>query len=216
MLNSVNLIGRLTADPELKQTQSGVPYTTFVLACERDIADKQSGERQTDFPSLIAWRGTAEFICKYFTKGRMMAVSGRLETSNYTDKDGNNRYKTQILVSDAYFAGDKPQNGANAPQTQQAPQGGYDYSQGQQAPAYPQGQQKQGYQGQQKQSYMQGQQSQGYVQAQQPAYPQGYGYPQGQQAAPQVQAPVQNGNQRNQQQAQRQGGFVYTPGNTPF
>lgn len=195
MLNSVNLLGRLTADPELKQTQSGVSYTTFVLACDRDIADKQSGERQTDFPALIAWRGTAEFICKYFTKGRLMAVSGRLETSNYTDKDGNNRNKTQILVADAYFAGDKP-NGANASQNQQAPQGGFDYSQGQPAPAYPQGQQKRG--------YVQGQPNQG------------YGYPQGQQTAPQAQAPVQNGNQRNQQPAQRQGGIVYNPGNTPF
>lgn len=133
MLNNVTFMGRFTANPELKTTQSGVSYTSFTLACDRDIPDKQTNERQADFVEFTAWRQTAEFICRNFTKGRMVVIHGRLESSNYTDKDGNNRKTVRIRVENAYFAGDKPQQNdgavsaprsAQAPQ-QQAPNGGY-------------------------------------------------------------------------------------------
>lgn len=104
MLNNVILMGRLTAVPELKHTQSDVAVTSFSLAVERNFTDKQSGQRQTDFIDITAWRQTAEFICKYFGKGQLVAVQGSLQTRNYEDKDGNKRKAVEVLCEHAYFA----------------------------------------------------------------------------------------------------------------
>ena len=105
MLNLVELQGRLTANPELKTTPSGVKVTSFSLAVERNY---QSGEeRQTDFINIVAWRGTAEFICRYFPKGKMMLVVGSLQVRNYTANDGTKRYVTEVVANEVYFAGDK-------------------------------------------------------------------------------------------------------------
>lgn len=90
MLNKIVLMGRLTRDPELRQTQSGNSVVSFTLACDRDFA-AQGAEKETDFVDIVAWRGTAEFVSKYFSKGRMAVVSGRLQIRNWEDKDGNKR-----------------------------------------------------------------------------------------------------------------------------
>lgn len=104
MLNRVILMGRLTADPELRQTQSGLSVLSFSIAVERDFTPKGE-EKQVDFINLVAWRHTAEFISKYFTKGKMIAVDGRLQVRNYTDSNGNNRTIAEVLIDKAYFAG---------------------------------------------------------------------------------------------------------------
>lgn len=104
MLNRVILMGRLTADPELRQTQSGLSVLSFSIAVERDFANKGE-EKQVDFINLVAWRQTAEFISKYFSKGKMIAVDGRLQVRNYTDSNGNNRTTSEVLIDKAYFAG---------------------------------------------------------------------------------------------------------------
>lgn len=105
MINNVVLMGRLTANPEMRSTQSGVSCARFTLAIERDY--KSGDERQTDFIPCVAWRQTAEFICKYFAKGRMIAVIGAVESNKYTDKDGNNRTAYDVLVTRASFCGEK-------------------------------------------------------------------------------------------------------------
>ena len=89
MLNHITLMGRLTRDPELRYTQSGTPVASFSLAVERDFGSRDGGERQTDFIDIVAWRQTGEFVSKYFSKGRMAIVSGRLQMRDWTDKDGN-------------------------------------------------------------------------------------------------------------------------------
>ena len=104
MLNKIIVMGRLTADPILKTTPSGTPVTSFTIACDRDFKNG-NGEKETDFIEVVAWRNTAEYICKFFTKGRMAVVSGRLQIRNYTDKDGNKR-KAAEIVSDAVYFGD--------------------------------------------------------------------------------------------------------------
>lgn len=104
-------MGRLTADPELRSTQTGVAVTTVTLACERDIKG-QDGTRKTDFLDVTAWRGTAEFLCRYFRKGRMAAVSGRLQTREWTDKEGNRRRGVEIVADTIYFA-DSRRDGDN-------------------------------------------------------------------------------------------------------
>ena len=91
MLNHITIMGRLTRDPEMRTTQSGVTVASFTLAVDRDFGGKDGGEKQTDFIDCTAWRHTAEFISKYFSKGRMAVVSGRLQIDNYTDNDGNKR-----------------------------------------------------------------------------------------------------------------------------
>lgn len=106
MLNISAIQGRLTADPELKTTQSGVSVTSFTLAVERNYAP-QGQERQTDFINVVAWRGTAEFVCKYFCKGDMMAVSGAIQTRNYEDRQGNKRTAFEIVAGDVNFCGSK-------------------------------------------------------------------------------------------------------------
>ena len=105
MLNVVALLGRLTADPELRRTPSGVSVTTFTVAVNRSYV-KQGGERQTDFIDVVAWRNTAEFISKYFRKGQMIAVQGSIQTRSYQDKNGNKRRAVEVHVDKADFCGD--------------------------------------------------------------------------------------------------------------
>ena len=106
-LNHITIMGRLTADPQLRRTGSGVAVASFTIAVDRDIADKQSGEKKTDFIDCVAWRQTGEFISKYFTKGRMIVVDGRLEMRDWTDKDGNKRRSAEVIVANAYFGDSK-------------------------------------------------------------------------------------------------------------
>ena len=103
MLNHITLMGRMVRDPELRSTQSGTPVCSFTLACDRDFKTKDSGEKETDFIDCVAWRSTAEFVSKYFTKGRMMAVTGRLQIRDWVDKEKNKRRSAEILVDNAYF-----------------------------------------------------------------------------------------------------------------
>ena len=114
MLNKIFIMGRLTRDPELRRTQSGTPVTSFSLAVDRDYKS-QSGEKETDFIDVVAWRSTAEFVSKYFTKGRMAVVSGRLQIRQWTDKDGNNRRSAEIVADNVYFGDSKrDSDGASA------------------------------------------------------------------------------------------------------
>lgn len=103
MLNKITLMGRLTRDPELRRTDSGVSVTSFTLAVDRDFTSKTTGEKETDFIDCVAWRGTAEFISRYFEKGKMAVVSGNLQIRNWTDKEGNKRKNAEVIVSDIYF-----------------------------------------------------------------------------------------------------------------
>lgn len=105
-MNKVILMGRLTADPELKTTPSGISVTSFSLAIDRKYA-KQGEERKTDFINIVAWRQRAEFICKYFSKGQLIALDGSIETRSYVDKNGNNRTAFEVVAENVYFTGDK-------------------------------------------------------------------------------------------------------------
>lgn len=107
-LNKIVIMGRLCADPELRRTNSGTPVTTFTLAVDRDFKG-QSGEKETDFIDCNAWRNTAEFVSKYFSKGRMAVVEGRLQIRNWKDKDGNNRKNAEVVAENVYFADSKTQ-----------------------------------------------------------------------------------------------------------
>ena len=106
MLNHIVLMGRLCADPELRRTNSGTPVTSFTLAVDRDFKS-QNGEKEADFVPVIAWRNTAEFVSKYFTKGRMAVVDGRLQMRNWTDKDGNKRTTAEVVAENVYFGDTK-------------------------------------------------------------------------------------------------------------
>ena len=110
MLNHIVIMGRLTRDPELRRTGTGVAVASFRVAVDRDFAPKDGGERKADFIDCVAWRQTGEFISKYFTKGRMIVVEGRLEMRDWTDKDGNKRTSAEINVANAYF-GDSRRDG---------------------------------------------------------------------------------------------------------
>ena len=112
MLNHITLMGRLVRDPELRRTGSGVAVASFRIAVDRDFAPKDGGERKADFIDCVAWRQTGEFISKYFTKGRMIVVDGRLEMRDWTDKDGNKRTSAEVVVDNAYF-GDSKRDGDN-------------------------------------------------------------------------------------------------------
>lgn len=103
MLNAVCLMGRLTRDPELRTTASGVSVTSFTLAVDRAYV-KQGEDRQADFIDVVAWRGTADFVCKYFRKGQLIAVQGSIQTRAYTDKDGNKRKAVEVVASNVHFA----------------------------------------------------------------------------------------------------------------
>ena len=110
MLNHIVIMGRLTRDPELRRTGSGVAVASFRVAVDRDFAPKDGGERKADFIDCVAWRQTGEFISKYFAKGRMIIVDGRLEMRDWTDKEGNKRTSAEIVVANAYF-GDSKRDG---------------------------------------------------------------------------------------------------------
>ena len=112
MLNYFVCMGRLTAKPELKTTQSGTSVTSFTIAVDRDYKS-QSGEKVTDFLNCVAWKQTAEHIAKWFDKGSMICVEGSVNVRQYKDKDGNNRYVTEIVVSRAHFTGEKRDNSIN-------------------------------------------------------------------------------------------------------
>ena len=103
MLNHITIMGRLTRDPELRTTQSGVSVASFTLAVDRDFGGRDGGERQTDFIDCVAWRQTGEFISKYFTKGRMAVVSGRLQSRKWETKEGEKRTSWEVVVDNAYF-----------------------------------------------------------------------------------------------------------------
>lgn len=115
MLNHITLAGRLTADPELRRTQSGIAVASFNLAVDQDYK-AQNGERGVDFIPIVAWRGTAEFAEKYFEKGQMAIVSGRLTSRRYEDKNGNKRTAYEVVASNIYFAGSKKSETDSAPQ----------------------------------------------------------------------------------------------------
>jgi single-strand DNA-binding protein len=113
-MNQIVLMGRLTRDPELRHTQSGTPVASFTLAVDRGFTSKDSGERQTDFIDIVAWRGTAEFVSKYFVKGQMAAVTGRLQIRDWTDKDGNKRRSAEVISDNIYFTESKRSRDAAA------------------------------------------------------------------------------------------------------
>lgn len=129
MLNHIVIMGRLTRDPDLRYTQSQLPVVSFTLAVDRDFSGKDGGEKQTDFIDCVAWRSTAEFVNKYFTKGSMAAVSGRLQLRDWTDREGSKRRSAEVIVDNIYFGGSKKDNSAAS---QSAPQ------QSHSAPAYEQ------------------------------------------------------------------------------
>ena len=118
-LNIIVLQGRLVRDPEMRTTQSGVAVASFTLAVDRDFGGRDGGEKQTDFIDCTAWRHTAEFVSKYFSKGRMAVVSGRLQIDNYTDNDGNKRKAAKVIADNIYF-GDSKKDGATGGQSDEA------------------------------------------------------------------------------------------------
>ena len=107
MLNRIIIMGRLVRDPELRNTQSGIAVTSFTLAVDRDFKSRDSGEKSTDFIDVVAWRQTAEFVCKYFTKGRMAVAEGRLQIREWKDRDGNNRRSAEVVADNVYFGDSK-------------------------------------------------------------------------------------------------------------
>ena len=115
MLNRIIVMGRLTADPELRRTGTGIAVTSFTVAVDRDYSGKDGGEKETDFIDCVAWRNTGEFVEKYFTKGRMAVVSGRLQVRSYTDKDGNKRRTAEIIADSVYFGDSKNSNAGGIP-----------------------------------------------------------------------------------------------------
>ena len=176
MFNRIILMGRLTKDPELKTTQSGVTMCRFSIAVDRAYSKGQ--EKQTDFFDITAWRQTAEFVAKYFSKGRVILVEGKLQNNNYTDQNGVKQYRNAIIADNVAFCGDKSggqQNGQQAPPAQQP------------------------YQNQYQQGYAQ---NQGYQQPYQnyapPQYQQGYSQPQQNYNAPAQNQPLQGYRQNNQ------------------
>ena len=112
MLNHITIMGRLTRDPELRRTGSGIAVASFSVAVDRDFGKNENGEKETDFIDCVAWRNTAEFISKYATKGRMVVVSGRLQIRSWTDKDGNKRRTAEVVADNVYF-GDSRREGDN-------------------------------------------------------------------------------------------------------
>ena len=107
MLNHITVMGRLVRDPELRRTQSGLPVCSFSIACQRDFKSAD-GEKATDFIDIVAWRSTAEFVSKYFTKGRMAVVDGRLQLRDWTDRDGNKRRSAEVLADSVHFGDSRP------------------------------------------------------------------------------------------------------------
>lgn len=121
MLNRIVIMGRLTRDPELRRTGSGTPVTSFSLAVDRDFKS-QDGQRETDFIDVVAWRGTAEFVSKYFTKGRMAVVEGRLQIRDWTDNNGGKRRSAEVVADNVYFGDSKrDSDSSNTSRGYQAP-----------------------------------------------------------------------------------------------
>lgn len=108
MLNKIFLQGRLVNDPELRHTPSGVAVASFRIAVDRDFKDKGTGEKQADFINIVAWRQTGEFVSKFFTKGRMAVIEGRLQMRDYTDKEGSKRTAAEVVADNVYFGDSKP------------------------------------------------------------------------------------------------------------
>ncbi len=123
MLNHIVLMGRLARDPELRRTQSGIAVTSFRIAVDRDYSSRDGNERQTDWIDIVTWRGTAEFVSKYFTKGSMIVVSGRLQTREWTDRDGGKRTSVEVVADNVYFGESKRSRDG-------APSGGGNYASG--------------------------------------------------------------------------------------
>ncbi len=113
MFNKAILIGRIVADPELKTTPSGVSVCSFRIACDRRFSGKD-GERKADFISIVAWRQTAEFVSKFFAKGRPIGVEGSIQTRDYTDKEGNKRYAVEVVADNCFFVGSKNETGGGS------------------------------------------------------------------------------------------------------
>jgi len=111
MLNRITIMGRLVKDPELRRTQSGTSVCSFTVAVDRDFQSKDNAERQTDFIDVVAWRQTAEFICKFFTKGRMIVVDGSLQSRKWQDKNGQNRTSWEVMANNVYFGDSKREGG---------------------------------------------------------------------------------------------------------
>ena len=139
MLNKIFIMGRLTRDPELRHTQSGTAVASFSLAVDRDFKDKGTGERATDFIDVVAWRQTGEFVSRYFTKGRMAVVEGRLQMRDWTDKEGNKRRSAEVVADQVYF-GDSKRDGDGGYSG-----GGYSQGGGYQQGGYSQGGNRGGY-----------------------------------------------------------------------
>lgn len=116
MLNHIVIMGRLTRDPELRRTGSGIAVASFSVAVDRDFGKNENGEKETDFIDCVAWRNTAEYVSKYVTKGRMVAVSGRLQIRSWTDKEGNKRRTAEVVADNVYFGDSRrdSENGGNA------------------------------------------------------------------------------------------------------
>lgn len=131
MLNAISIMGRISRDPELRRTNSGKAVTSFSVACERDFKNQQTGEKEVDFIECVAWGGTAETIEKYFSKGRMISLTGRLQIRDWADKNGQKRRAAEILVGSVYFC-DSNKNGA---QSHGEPDAGYTQQYATQEPA---------------------------------------------------------------------------------
>ena len=114
MLNHITIMGRLTRDPELRRTGSGIAVASFTVAVDRDFGGRDGGEKETDFIDCVAWRQTGEFVSKYFTKGRMIVVSGRLQIRSWTDKDGNKRRTAEVVADNCYFGDSKRDNAGDS------------------------------------------------------------------------------------------------------
>ena len=114
MLNHITIMGRLTRDPELRRTGSGIAVASFTVAVDRDFGGRDGGEKETDFIDCVAWRQTGEFVSKYFTKGSMIVVSGRLQIRNWNDKEGNKRRSAEVVADNVYFGESKRSSEGNS------------------------------------------------------------------------------------------------------
>lgn len=128
MLNTITIMGRLTREPELRRTGSGLAVASFCVAVDRDWPNKETGEKETDFIDCVAWRQTGEFVSKYFTKGSMIVVSGRLQIRPWTDKDGNKRKSAEIVADNVYFGESKKKENSSTPNQWTTTYGGYSSS----------------------------------------------------------------------------------------
>jgi len=127
-LNHITIMGRMVKDPELRRTGSGTAVASFTLAVDRDFAPKDGGEKETDFVDCVAWRQTGEFVSKYFSKGRMAVVSGRLQVRGWTDKEGNKRRTAEVVADNVYFGDSKKDGDNHAAPSYAQPAPAQDYS----------------------------------------------------------------------------------------